>query len=73
MTGYYDLVLGLIPLTLAGISGALVFAGYEPTTAVPVAGLATVGLMGHAMFVNSPVTPRTEEPAAESTPFDAAD
>ncbi|MHB9285800.1 hypothetical protein ACKVMT_02015 [Halobacteriales archaeon Cl-PHB] len=75
MTGYYDVVLGLIPLTLAGISGSLVFAGYQPTTAVPLAGLVTVGLMGHAMFVNSPVTPKPEaaEPAAESTPFDAAD
>jgi len=54
MTGYYDIVLGLIPLTLAGISGALILAGVAPTVAVPAAALVAVGLVSHAIFVRSP-------------------
>jgi hypothetical protein len=66
MVGYYDIVLGLIPLALAGIAGALTAVGFGLTTAVPLASLVCVGLMGHAMFVNGPVevTPAaTDEPA----------
>lgn len=55
MTGYYDLVLGLIPLVLAGITGALTVAGFGLTTAVPLASIAAVALIGHAMFVRGPV------------------
>ena len=55
MTGYYDVVLGLIPLALATITAALTFAGFALTTAVPLASLVAVGLIGHAMFVRAPV------------------
>lgn len=55
MTGYYDIVLGLIPLALVGITASLLGLGLELTTAVPAASLAAVGLMGHAMFVRTPV------------------
>jgi hypothetical protein len=55
MTEYYDLILGLIPLTFAGITGSLVAAGFSLTTAVPVASVIAVGLIGHAMFVRAPV------------------
>lgn len=54
MTGYYDYVLGLIPLVLGGFSLLLLAAGLNLSTAVPVAALPAVGLMGHAMFVRSP-------------------
>lgn len=57
MTGYYDIVLGLIPLALAGISGALILAGIAPTVAVPAAATVAVGLVGHAMFVRAPTDP----------------
>lgn len=71
MTGYYDIVLGLIPVALAGISAALVIAGLELTVAVPAASLVAVGLIGHAMFVRTPVDPR---PAQSSTSgFQSAD
>ncbi|WP_121823499.1 hypothetical protein [Halostella salina] len=59
MTGYYDLVLGLIPVALLGFTGALTVAGLNLTTAVPIAASVPVALMGHAMFVNGP----TDEPA----------
>jgi len=57
MMGYYDLVLGLIPLALAGITGSLVVAGMALTTAIPLASLVSVFLIGHAMFVRTPTTP----------------
>lgn len=70
MTGYYDVVLGLIPLTLAGITAVLTVLGVSLTTAVPVASVFAVGLVGHAMFVRAPVdaapAPRQQSAAAES-------
>lgn len=64
MPGYYDVVLGLIPLAMAGITGGLMLAGFALTTAIPLASIVAVGLIGHAMFIRAPVDP---SPAAEST------
>jgi len=55
MTGYYDLVLGLIPLTLLGLSGSLSLAGVTMTSAVTVAAAVGLLIVGHALFVNAPV------------------
>jgi hypothetical protein len=52
---YYDLVLGLIPFTLVGFTGLLTVVGLGLTAAVPVAAAAAAGLVGHAMFVRTPV------------------
>lgn len=57
MTGYYDVVLGLIPLSLAGLTALLVTAGMSLSVSIPLASVVTLGLMGHAMFVNAPVAP----------------
>jgi hypothetical protein len=74
MTGYYDLVLGLIPLALAGISGALVLGGVSLTTAIPLASVVAVGLIGHAMFVRAPVdSPPARAAASGSDPAQTAD
>lgn len=74
MTGYYDLVLGLIPLALAGVSGLLVSAGAAPTTAIPIAGLVAVALIGHAMFVRGPVDSPPAQPSGSEAPgFSSAD
>ncbi|WP_255169940.1 hypothetical protein [Natrononativus amylolyticus] len=54
MAGYYDIVLGLIPVALLGITAALTVVGVSLTTAVPISALFAVALMGHAMFVNAP-------------------
>ena len=72
MTGYYDVVLGLIPLALAGITGSLTFLGLSLTTAIPLASLVAVSLIGHAMFVRTPVTP-TPEPKVRDSPAFTAD
>jgi hypothetical protein len=69
MTGYYDVVLGLIPLALAGITGVLYFAGFSLTTAIPLASIVAVGLIGHAMFVRTPV----DAPASRTDPPQPAD
>jgi len=72
MTGYYDIVLGLIPLSLAVGTAVLLGLGLELTASVMLSSVLTVALVGHAMFVNAPaddVTPSgtsTGEPAASS-------
>lgn len=89
MDRYYDIILGLIPLALFGITGVLVASGYGITTAAPAGAAVSMALMGHAMFVRAPVerTPRqstdstsvaSEETEAETdsspaAPFEAAD
>lgn len=63
MTGYYDAILGLIPLALLGGYSTLSLTGLESSMAISVAALAAVALIGHAMFVNGPVD---EAPATQS-------
>lgn len=72
MAGYYDVVLGLIPLTLAGISGVLSLAGMALSVAIPIAGLVSIALIGHAMFVRTPAAP-TPATQTDSSGFNAAD
>lgn len=54
---YYDLILALIPLTLLGLTGVLTLSGLTLTTAVPLAGGVSAGMIGHAMFVRAPREP----------------
>jgi hypothetical protein len=73
MTGYYDYVLGLIPLTLLGLTGAFVLAGVGLTTAVPLGAGVSGLVVGHALFVNGPVNPAEAAPtAAEAAAAEAA-
>lgn len=81
MTGYYDLILGLIPVSLLGLSGVLFVAGFSLSTAVTAGGLLAVTIVGHGMFVNEPVVPQPESftenvvdsPAQSSNGFESAD
>ncbi|GAB3423352.1 hypothetical protein GCM10027435_29230 [Haloparvum alkalitolerans] len=66
MTGYYDYILGLIPVALVGIAGLLRLVGLPELLAVPAGATVAVGLMAHAMFVNGPVADRPSEAAANS-------
>jgi len=54
MTGYYDIVLGLIPVALLGVTAALSLVGISLTAAVPIGALIAMAIIGHAMFVNAP-------------------
>ncbi|MCU4752696.1 hypothetical protein ACLI4U_06485 [Natrialbaceae archaeon A-CW2] len=62
MTGYYDLVLGLIPVALVGITAALSVVGISLLTAIPISAGVAIGIMGHAMFVNGPIDTAEETP-----------
>jgi hypothetical protein len=78
MAGYYDLVLGAIPLAAAGIATALFLGGIVLTTAISLGCLFAAGLVGHAMFVRTPgrLTDPHDTPAARSeaeSGFDVAD
>ncbi len=70
MAGYYDLVLGLIPLAFGSLAGALSLAGFATTQSVVAGALVAVVLVVHAMFVRAPVDSAPEPVAAApaSTP-----
>jgi hypothetical protein len=72
MTNYYDLVLGVIPLALGGVATLLTVLGIPLTTAVGLSGGLSVGVIGHAMFVNAPVdaTPETDGSATDALATD---
>ena len=58
MIGYYDLVLGLVPASLLGISGTLYGAGVDLAIAVPVAAAVAAAVIAHGLFINGPVDER---------------
>jgi hypothetical protein len=60
---YYDAILGLIPVVLAGVAGGLLVIGFDLMVATSLAALGAITLIGHAMFVNGP----TDDPS-QSTP-----
>ena len=66
MAGYYDIVLGLVPVALLGITAALTVVGVSLTSAVPIGALVALGIIGHSMFVNSPVDQRDERSASHT-------
>jgi hypothetical protein len=70
MAHYYDLVLGLIPLALGGISAVLAAIGVSLTVAVPLAAAVAVALIGHGMFVRGP---GVDAPRPETRPVNSAD
>ena len=64
MAGYYDVVLGLIPLSLVGLTALLSTTGLSLSVAAPLASTVAVGLIGHAMFVNAPVVGTADDDSA---------
>lgn len=71
MAHYYDLVLGLIPLALGGITTVLAAVGVSLTLAVPIAATVAVALIGHGMFVRAPgasAAPQSGSPAVNAAP-----
>jgi hypothetical protein len=72
MGNYYDLVLGLIPLSLLGVTGILSVVGLPLTSAVPIGAAVAALVVGHALFVNGPSdstpTPTTSDSNASVAP-----
>lgn len=58
---YYDIVLTLVPTIMVGLTGALVVAGVSVEAALFAASILSAGVIGHAMFVRTPVP--SEEPS----------
>lgn len=71
MTEYYDLILGIIPVSLIGITAALTVVGLSITIAVPIAAIVSVLVIGHAMFVNTPIAGEQRERTATASPPNA--
>lgn len=67
MTGYYDYVLGLIPVAMLGITALLTFVGFSLSLAVPVGASVSALVIGHALFVNGPVAPAPEPATTAQT------
>jgi hypothetical protein len=57
MVGYYDYVLGLIPLVFVATTAALLAVGTGLLAAVPVGATGSALLVGHALFVRAPTGP----------------
>jgi len=53
---YYDYILVLIPLTMITIPVFLITIGMNITTAIPIGATICLALIGHAMFINDPVS-----------------
>jgi len=72
MADYYDYVLVLVPLVLAGVGTTLAVTGMTVTSAVSVGALATLPIIGHAMFVETPRSARETLPDAPARADDGA-
>ena len=64
MTGYYDYVLALIPAALIGVTATLSLLGLPLRGALFLGAGASTVVVGHALFVRSPVTDAYEAPDA---------
>jgi hypothetical protein len=71
MTGYYDYVLGLIPVALIGVTASLTLVGLSVISALPFGAVAAGTVMAHAMFVRNPVA--IDAPAERSFDGDAGE
>lgn len=67
MTGYYDHVLGLIPVSLIGVTGLLGAYGLSLPTAVFAGALVSLLFMLHALFVAAPTVDTTTESTSGRT------
>ncbi|MFB6300424.1 MAG: hypothetical protein ABEH65_09205 [Halobacteriales archaeon] len=67
MTTYYDIVLGIIPLTLVGAVGAGMVAGIATTTAIAAGTLIAIPCLLHALFINPPIDPEIHERSTSTT------
>lgn len=73
MAGYYDIILGLIPIALTGITGILLVVGLALSTAVFIGSFVALGLILHAMFVRTPGRTATPDAPARDGSYNPAD
>ncbi|MFB6268610.1 MAG: hypothetical protein ABEH83_01605 [Halobacterium sp.] len=73
MTGYYDALLVLLPVSLFGLSGGLHAAGVALVPSLTLGALVAAGLTAHGLFVNDPVSSQTTPPERSDAAFESAD
>lgn len=73
MTGYYDVLLVLLPASLFGLSGVVYAAGVALTPALTLGGLVATALTAHGLFVNEPATPADATNRRTDSAFESAD
>jgi predicted CDP-diglyceride synthetase/phosphatidate cytidylyltransferase len=72
MTDYYDIVLALIPVSLAGLTALLVSLGMSVSVSIALASTVTLGLIAHAMFINGPTVTQTGSEVGADASADSA-
>ncbi|WP_336037411.1 hypothetical protein [Halobacterium yunchengense] len=73
MTGYYDVLLAVLPVALFGLSGGLYAAGVDLTAALTPGGLVATALTAHGLFVNDPSGSRQSTQPRHDAGFESAD
>lgn len=73
MLNYYDAVLGLIPLSVGGITVALLWVGVTQSLAVSAGAVVGAVLVGHAMFIRAPVSKSADADASSARQAGEAD
>lgn len=73
MTGYYDLLLALLPASLFGLSGVLYAVGVGLVPALTLGGLVATGLTAHGLFVNEPAAEPGPSTRHSNSPMESAD
>jgi hypothetical protein len=69
--GYYDTILGLIPVVFGGVTGGFLALGFGLMVAIPFGCLGAIAVIGHAMFVNGPTDASTQSTSAINASTDA--
>ena len=65
---YYDLVLGSIPASFVGVTGALGTMGVDLAIAIPSAAILSLGVILHALFVRAPTESTSRHQSAATPP-----
>ncbi len=68
MTTYYDVVLGVIPLTFVAVIGVSATVGTDLVITLTAGSVLAAGLVGHALFVNPPITHPPTATDRQATP-----
>lgn len=69
MMKYYDVVLGLIPVSFIGAFLLYLATGLPWSITIPFAGMISALIIGHALFINPPVS----QPPPKNPPIRYAD
>lgn len=70
---YYDLILGLIPVSIAGAAGMVSLLGLGLSIGITVGALVSLALILHALFVRAPLPASKHDAQNRSRTYPSAD